>query len=70
MLPRKSSSPSDCAKEWISDWQVIAMAYDVAMPGFNTYNCNTIRLWSAKPFCEFDLEHFNQGNYYAAIADR
>jgi starch phosphorylase len=46
------------------------MAYDVAMPGFNTYNCNTIRLWGAKPFCEFDLERFNQGNYYAAIADR
>jgi starch phosphorylase len=46
------------------------MAYDVPMPGFNTFNCNTIRLWSAKPNCEFNFEKFNEGNYYAAIADR
>ena len=46
------------------------MAYDIAMPGYNTYNSNTIRFWSAKPFCEFDVVHFNEGNYYAAIEDR
>ena len=37
------------------------MAYDNPIPGFGTRNCISLRLWSAKPSKEFDLEAFNTG---------
>ena len=32
-------------REWVGGEEVIAVAYDTAVPGFNTFNCNTLRLW-------------------------
>ena len=39
------------------------MAYDNPIPGFGTHNTINLRLWSAKPHKEFDLEAFNTGDY-------
>ena len=55
---------------WTPAEEVVAMAYDVPMPGFNTYNCNSFRLWCAKPLTEFDLKSFTEGDYYGAIRER
>jgi len=52
---------------WESDETVIARAYDTVIPGFRTNNTNTLRLWSSEPNNEFDLNLFNQGNYYKAV---
>ena len=43
------------------------MAYDNPIPGWNTPNTINLRLWSAKPSREFDLESFNTGDYVQAI---
>ena len=43
------------------------MAYDTPIPGWNTPNTINLRLWSAKPSREFDLESFNTGDYVQAI---
>lgn len=47
-----------------------AMAYDTPIPGFNTFNCNNLRLWSSKPCNEFDLQSFDCGDYVGAVRDR
>lgn len=46
---------------------VLAVAYDVPIPGFSTYNTINLRLWASKPSHEFDLSQFNQGDYFKAI---
>lgn len=46
------------------------MAYDNPIPGWNTSNVNNLRLWSAMPTKEFDLESFNTGDYVSAILSK
>jgi starch phosphorylase len=55
---------------WVDAETVLAMAYDVPIPGYNTETVNNLRLWSAKATREFDLKHFNDGNYERAVEDR
>jgi len=53
--------------KWIPGETVSAVAYDNPIPGFATNNTINLRLWSAKPSREFDLEAFNTGDYIQAI---
>lgn len=46
---------------------MILLAYDNPVPGYKTGNINNIRLWSSKPHKEFDLQMFNEGNYFSAV---
>ena len=55
------------AFKWESGEEVTAVAYDTPIPGWNTPNTINMRLWSAKPSREFDLESFNTGDYVQAI---
>ncbi len=55
---------------WVDCDDVMAMAYDTPIPGFNTNTVNKIRLWSAKSTRDFDLGHFNAGNYVKAVEDK
>ena len=55
---------------WNAGEQVMAVAYDNPIPGFNTLNCINLRLWAAKPVKGFDLEAFNTGDYVQAILSR
>lgn len=34
---------------WVKGETVKAMAYDTPVPGYNTFNTNCLRLWSAQP---------------------
>ncbi|HIE70423.1 MAG TPA: glycogen/starch/alpha-glucan phosphorylase [Planctomycetes bacterium] len=55
---------------WVGGEQVLAMAYDTPVPGFENGTVNTLRLWSAKSTREFNLEHFNYGDYEKAVEDK
>ncbi|TSK08071.1 MAG: glycogen/starch/alpha-glucan phosphorylase [Geobacter sp.] len=55
------------AREWVDTDDVMAMAYDTPIPGYQTHSVNTLRLWSAKSSREFDLKFFNEGNYIRAV---
>ena len=55
---------------WNAGESVEAVAYDNPVPGWNTPNVNNLRLWSASPTREFDLESFNTGDYVSAILDK
>ena len=57
-------------QHWVDAEHVVAMAYDVPVPGFGGDTVNSLRLWSAKAAREFDLRHFNDGNYEKAVEER
>lgn len=52
---------------WEGGDEVIAKAYDIPVPGYDTYNTIALRLWASRPSQELDLGAFNQGNYYDAL---
>ncbi len=56
--------------QWTDTEEVMAMAYDVPIPGFGGKTVNNLRLWSAKSTREFDLKYFNAGNYIEAVRDK
>ena len=55
---------------WEGGDVVVAQAYDTPIPGFNTFNCNNLRLWRSRPCNEFDFKQFNAGDYHGAINER
>jgi starch phosphorylase len=55
---------------WIDTHDVMALAYDVPIPGYGNGTVNTMRLWSAKSTRDFELESFNRGNYIGAVESK
>jgi len=55
---------------WVDTDNVIAMAFDVPMPGFRSRTVTNLRLWSARSTREFDLDYFNEGNYIEAVREK
>lgn len=66
----KYPTPGGEIQHWLDAEHVVAMAYDMPVPGYGTDTVNTLRLWSAKATREFDLRHFNDGNYERAVEER
>ena len=65
--------PTESGEEqqhWVDAEHVVATAYDVPVPGYGTDTVNSLRLWSAKAAREFDLKHFNDGDYERAVSER
>lgn len=60
----------DKTSGWTGGEKVLAVAYDVPVPGFHTRTCANIRLWSSKPRRQFDLQSFNAGNYQASVQEQ
>ncbi|KAI0318398.1 glycosyltransferase family 35 protein [Amylostereum chailletii] len=52
---------------WSGGQEVLAVAYDVMIPGYGTRNTNNLRLWESKPIRGFDFQSFNAGDYERAI---
>ncbi|MDD5656958.1 MAG: glycogen/starch/alpha-glucan phosphorylase [Elusimicrobia bacterium] len=51
---------------WLETEDVLAIPYDVPVPGYRNDVVNTLRLWSARGTQDFDLEYFNHGDYLKA----
>ena len=60
----------DEGARWVDTEQVLAMAYDMIVPGHGTRTVNTLRLWHAKASQSLDLAMFNQGDYMRAVASK
>ncbi|OQW92513.1 MAG: glycogen phosphorylase, partial [Beggiatoa sp. IS2] len=56
--------------QWKGTEIVMAMAYDTPVPGYGVDTVNNLRLWAAKSSRDFDLQHFNEGNYLKAVEDK
>lgn len=67
-------TPTTCDNKiaflWEEGVDVIAVAYDTPIPGYGTLNTINLRLWSARPNTDLNLEAFNKGDYYEALAER
>ena len=55
---------------WVDTDDVMAMAFDTPVPGYGTSTVNNMRLWSAKASRDFNLAHFNEGNYIKAVEEK
>lgn len=61
-----------------SDWRVVkfrdhavkAIPYDMPIVGFENGQVNTLRLWQAEPFEEFDFQKFNNFEYDSAVQEK
>ncbi len=53
---------------WVDTRDVLAMPYDVPIPGYRNGTVNTLRLWKAVATEEFDLDEFNSGDYAGSVA--
>lgn len=53
---------------WVETQDVLAVAYDMPVPGYRNGRVNTLRLWKAEATDDFDLAEFNQGDYTEAVA--
>ncbi|OGW21065.1 MAG: glycogen phosphorylase, partial [Nitrospinae bacterium RIFCSPLOWO2_12_FULL_47_7] len=61
--------------EVMHDWvdthdDVMAMAYDIPVPGYQNNTVNNLRLWSAKSTRELDFEYFNEGDYVHSVRQK
>ena len=55
---------------WVDTHDVLAIPYDIPIPGYKNDIVNTLRLWSAAATDEFDLEEFNAGSYTDAVESK
>jgi starch phosphorylase len=57
------------SRHGLADTQdVLAIPFDIPIPGYRNDMVNTLRLWSAAATDEFDLNEFNAGGYAEAVA--
>lgn len=56
--------------KWANTDDVLAIAHDIPVPGYQNDTVNTLRLWQAKATDEFNLNYFNQGNYLSAVENK
>ncbi|MFO7660876.1 MAG: glycogen/starch/alpha-glucan phosphorylase [Candidatus Cloacimonadaceae bacterium] len=52
---------------WVDTDDVMAVAWDIPIPGFKTNTVNNLRLWQATATDEFDFDYFNSGDYVKAV---
>jgi len=55
---------------WKYTNDVMAIPFDVPIPGYHNGTVNTLRLWKAAATEEFDLSEFNAGSYADAVASK
>ncbi len=55
---------------WVDSRDVLAIPYDVPIPGYRNGTVNTLRLWKAAATDAFDLGEFNAGGYTEAVATK
>lgn len=53
---------------WVDSHDVLAVPFDVPVPGYKNKVVNTLRLWKSEATDEFDLSEFNAGSYTEAVA--
>src|SRR5690606_15214247 len=52
---------------WLNTHDVLAVPFDVPVPGYRNGTVNTLRLWKSAATDEFDLGEFNAGSYTESV---
>ena len=59
---------NDQRVRWVDTHDVLAVPYDIPVPGYRNNTVNSLRLWKSTATDEFDLDEFNAGDYTEAVA--
>ncbi len=57
----------DVRVRWVDTHDVLAVPYDIPVPGYRNNTVNSLRLWKSTATDEFDLDEFNAGDYAEAV---
>ena len=60
----------DGRTRWVNTQDVLAVPYDVPIPGYQNGTVNTLRLWKSAATDEFGLSEFNAGDYTEAVRSK
>ena len=55
---------------WVDSHDLVAVPFDLPIPGDRNGVVNTLRLWKSTATDEFDLSEFNAGSYPEAVAQK
>lgn len=66
----KTDAKGAISVEWVDTQDVLAVPYDMPIPGYKNETVNTLRLWKAMATQEFNLHEFNAGGYAEAVAEK
>lgn len=55
---------------WVATHDLLAVPFDMPIPGYRNETVNTLRLWKAEATDEFNLQEFNSGDYPEAVAEK
>ena len=55
---------------WVNTHDVLAVPYDIPVPGFRNDTVNSLRLWKSTATDEFDLDEFNAGDYAESVKSK
>ncbi len=69
-VQRYRNNKGELRTEWIETEELMAMACDVLVPGFNNDQVINMRLWTARASRELDLGSFNRGDYISAVQEK
>ena len=67
---RQQNKDGKFRSEWVDTEEVMAMACDVLVPGYNNDFVLNMRLWTARASRELDLSFFNRGDYISAVQSK
>ncbi|MBI5185873.1 MAG: glycogen/starch/alpha-glucan phosphorylase [Nitrospinae bacterium] len=56
--------------EWVDAEELMAVACDTPIPGYDNNHVINMRLWAARATREFDLKYFNEGDYIRAMESK
>jgi len=66
----RTEKDAEGRSRWVETQDVLALPYDVPIPGYQNNTVNTLRLWSAAATDEFSLSEFNAGDYTEAVRSK
>ena len=64
------SETGELRVRWVDSRDVLAVPYDIPIPGYRNGTVNTLRLWKAAATDAFDLGEFNAGGYAESVATK
>lgn len=66
----RKNSHGQMQVHWVDSNDVLAVPYDLPVPGYQNGTVNKLRLWKSAATDEFNLEDFNSGSYTEAVASK
>ncbi|MCX5777446.1 MAG: glycogen/starch/alpha-glucan phosphorylase [Candidatus Firestonebacteria bacterium] len=65
-----SQNNAKLSAKWVDTEDVLAMPYDILIPGYKNGKVNTLRLWAGRSTEDFNFNHFNYGDYERAVYNK